>query len=116
MFILTLHDRLGNELSLGDLVKISDGKRFKFYTRIAYNQERKSISPFDTFSFHSVEKVDAIPDHAHKCDGEYWFVSDEIDESPEQGKDYLMSWRKCEHNLRRSMFRIKPLPLTNPEI
>ena len=64
MFTLELYDRKGNKLNIGDIVKISDGKNFTFYSEVKYLEKEKAIAPFHTFCFHSFEKVETVPDHA----------------------------------------------------
>ena len=53
MFKLELYDRKGNILSIGDIVKISDGKGFHFFSEVKFLEDEKCIAPFHTFSFHS---------------------------------------------------------------
>ena len=103
-FRLTLYDRNGIALNLGDIVKISDGHRFTFYSEVKYLAQEKTITPFHTFSFSSIEKVDKVPDYAIKSTEErydMWYLPNpDNDENGESHRDYLMSWRECEHNLR----------------
>lgn len=112
MFTLELYDRNGVKLQLGDLVKISNGKSFDFYSEVKYLPEEQIITPFHTFSFHSVVKVDEVPEGATKArEDRYnvWYLPnrDQIDTDPEAGERYLMSWRTCEYKLNEKMFRIK---------
>src|SRR5690606_21722707 len=100
------------ELNLGDIVKLSDGRIFNFYCEVKYLEDEKVITPFHTFSFHSVEKVDQVPANAKLSTEErykIWYVySDEaeLDENPEHGERYLMDWRQCEYLLEERMFQI----------
>lgn len=112
MFTLELYDRNGAKLQLGDLVRISNGRKFVFYTEIKYLPEECAISPFHTFSFHSVEKVDEVPEGCtqsqHETRFKVWYnKTHDEDLDPKSGKDYLMSWRSCELALEQKMFRIK---------
>jgi uncharacterized protein YrzB (UPF0473 family) len=115
--ILTIHDRKGNELKFGDIVKIdchSMGNYYTFYSEVKYLQESQSIAPFHTFAFHSVEKVDCIPDGAIASTEErykVWYECREIGEDeetpPKESFDrYLMEWRECEHLLEQKIFRV----------
>jgi hypothetical protein len=112
MFILKLYDRKGRELNTGDIVKISNGKYFTFWAEVKYLQKEKVITPFHTFSFHSFEKVDKVPENATKSTEDrynIWYVyQDEAEEDKEANKfeQYLMDWRICEHLLDDKCFRI----------
>ena len=112
MFTLELYDRNGVKLQLGDLVKISNGKSFDFYAEVKYLPEEQIITPFHTFSFHSVVKVDEVPKGAVKSSEErynVWYLlgRDQFDTDPEAGERYLQSWRACEYKLEQKMFRIQ---------
>jgi len=112
MFILELYDRDGVKLQLGDIVKISNGKSFDFYAEVKYLPEEQIITPFHTFSFHSVVKIDQIPENAVKSfETRYnvWYLPtrDQFDTDPEAGEKYLQSWRACEYKLEKKMFRIQ---------
>ena len=113
MFKLKLYDRLGNELHPGDIVKVSDGHNITFYSEVKYLQKEQCITPFHTFSFHSFEKVDKIPEGAVKCTEErynIWFThSPEVDraEAVKVADKYLINWRACEHLLEQRCFRIE---------
>lgn len=115
MFTLTIHDRSGNELHEGDFVKISDGKRFTFFAEVKYLEDIQVITPFHTFSFHSVEKVSEIPPEAKKSNEErygIWYIyheSAEPDEAAERFNRYLTSWRNCEYQLEKRSWRIKKI-------
>jgi hypothetical protein len=110
MFILKLFDRKGIELQLGDIVKISNGRHFNFFAEVKYLEEEKAITPFHTFSFHSFEKVERVPDEAIKStETRYniWYLPDpEEDSNSEIGEKYLMDWRACEHQLKQKCFQI----------
>lgn len=112
MFILKLYDRQGTELTLGDIVKVSNGKGFHFFSEIKFLEKEKCITPFHTFSFHSFEKVNSVPSGAVKSKEErynVWYLPSEIpDEEPEIGEKYLADWRQCEHLLEQKCFRIEP--------
>lgn len=113
MFTLELYDRIGNKLSLGDIVKVSNGREFTFFAEVKYLESEKVITPFHTFSFHSFEKVETIPEHAKKSTEErynIWYTySPELDEkeSAEYANKYLISWRVCEHLLEERCFRVE---------
>lgn len=113
MFKLELYDRKGNILSIGDIVKISDGKGFHFFSEVKFLEDEKCIAPFHTFSFHSFEKVDKVPENAVKSTEErynIWYLPSEIpDEEPQIGERYLIDWRQCEHLLQQRCFRIELL-------
>jgi hypothetical protein len=114
MFTLKLYDRRGKELHQGDIVAVSDGKRFTFYCEVKYLEKEKVIAPFHTFSFHSFEKVAAVPANAVESTEErykIWYVYNEeatADEAAERAERYLMDWRTCEHLLADRCFRIEP--------
>lgn len=116
MFKLTLHDRNGVELKLGDIVKISNGKTFTFYAEVKWLEKEKAIAPFHTFTYHSFEKVDKVPEKAIKriveAEYEWWFLCDEdaeTDEYAEEAKRYLTSWRDCETLLNSRSYQISLL-------
>ena len=112
MFTLKLFDRKGNELKEGDFVKISNGKEFTFFAEVKYIESEGIITPFHTFSFHSFEKVDKIPDEAKKSTEErydIWYMYSDDAEQDEKAPDfekYLMSWRECEHHLEKRSWAI----------
>jgi hypothetical protein len=103
MFTLKLYDRKGIELGIGDIVEISDGKTFTFYAEVKYLEKEKVITPFHTFSFHSFEKVDKVPEFAIKSTEErynIWYVQNDDrieDKGAGEAERYLMDWRCCEH-------------------
>jgi len=114
MFTLKLFDRKGIELQFGDIVKISNGKEFTFYAEVTYLQQEKLIAPFHTFSFHSFEKVDALPYNAIKATGEerynVWYTEDsELDAEHNEVaiKDYLIQWRECERLIEQGIYQIE---------
>lgn len=112
MFKLQLFDRLGNALNIGDTVKVSNGHNFSFYAEVKFLEKEQCITPFHTFSFHSFEKVDKVPEHAIKSTEErynVWYThSPEADpkESAAIAEKYLIDWRQCEHLLQSRCFRI----------
>ena len=113
MFILKLQDRKCNELKEGDIVKISDGKSFTFFAEVKYLEREGVITPFHTFSFHSFEKVDKVPDNAIKSTEErydIWYLYREEAEEDKEAEDfekYLMSWLECEHHLEKRSWKIQ---------
>jgi hypothetical protein len=115
MFILRLYDRNGTELKPGDIVQISNGRWMTFWCEVKFLEEECLITPFHTFSFHSFEKVDKVPDHAVKSTEErynIWYVyDDEADKDEESNKfdRFLSEWRHCEHLLETRMWRIEKL-------
>ena len=121
MFILKLYDRLGNELQLGDIVRISNGKAWNFYAEVTYLPDG-AIAPFHTFCFHSFEKVDKLPDGAVKSSETHYNIwykpSDELngdddDLTAEKYENYLSSWRSVEHWIEKECFRIYPMQNVN---
>lgn len=118
MFILRLYDRNGIELKLGDIVRISDGRRFQFYSEIKY-LDHGVITPFSTFSYHSIEKVSEVPEGATlSTETRYriWWInnSDEEDEEyADKFKAYLQSWRECETWIDNKCYRIDPMQNVN---
>lgn len=121
-FILTLHDRNGTELNMGDYVKICNrANEFEFFAEVKYLEDQKVITPFHTFSFHSFEKVTEIPKEAVKSHEErynIYYLEDpdfNSEDNAEQFKDYLMSWRECEHNIENRSYRIE-LIKENPQL
>lgn len=113
MFKLTLYDRKGIELKLGDIVKISNRKVCDFFARVTWLEQEKVIAPFHTFSFHSFEKVDNVPAAAVKSTEtryDIWYLhsDDKLDdEASENFEGYLMSWRECESQLNNRSWRIE---------
>ena len=112
MFILQLYDRDGTELHEGDLVKLSDGNSFTFFSRVKYLEEQQVIVPFHVFSYHSVIKIDKIPEGARKssCEERFdiWYMSDpEDDNDAESFDNYHMGWLECEHLIEKRSFRIQ---------
>jgi hypothetical protein len=109
MFILELYDRKGTKLNLGDIVKISDGRHFQFYCEVKYLEKECCITPFHTFSFISVEKVNKLPDDVVLSSEERYRIwyHPEKEEDDEVFENYLMSWRECEHELQHKCWRIK---------
>lgn len=115
MFTLSLYDRNGVALSEGDIVRVSNGRDFTFYSEVKYLEEEQAIAPFHTFSFHSFEKVDSVPEDAIKASEEryniWWPAATEEDLSPESGEKYLIDWRQCEHLLDKKVYRISKTEL-----
>lgn len=114
MFLVKLFDRNRKELSIGDIVAISDGKRLNFYCRITFLEKEQKLAPFHTFSFHSVEKVDKVPENATRCTEdryECWYMGSEAkpDESSSLHDKYLLDWRACERFLDKSCFDVVPV-------
>ena len=113
MFILKLQDRKGAELSIGDIVKVSNGKTIQFYCEVKYLEDEQVITPFHTFSFHSFEKVDKVPDNAIKTDEErygVWYVNNPEKDSVQQNEKvskYLIEWRSLECLLNKGIYRIE---------
>ena len=111
MFKLKLYDRNGVELHLGDIVKISNSGDFKFFAEVKYLPYEQVITPFGTFSFHSFEKVDSLPENAVKSTEErynIWYLEDpEKDDQAEDFKRYLIDWRECENNIQKRLWRIE---------
>ena len=111
MFKLKLYDRNGVELKLGDIVKVISGRNFQFFAEVKYLPDEQVITPFGTFSFHSFEKVDTLPDNAVKSTEErynIWYSEDpEKDDQAEDFKSYLLDWRECETNIEKRLWRIE---------
>lgn len=113
-FIMQLADRKGVALNEGDIVAISNGTRFTFYAEVKYLPEKKVISPFHLFSFHSFEKVESVPagaiGHIAEDNAVYWSVPEEAsqaDDEAGQFDKYLADWRQCEHLLQQRCYRIE---------
>jgi hypothetical protein len=111
MFTLHLYDRKGNELKEGDIVKISNGREFTFYAEVKYIAEERIITPFHTFSFHSFEKVDNLPEGAIRSTEErygIWYLpgEKEQDNEAESYEQYLSEWRQCEYLIDKRYWRI----------
>lgn len=115
MFKLELYDRIGNKLKIGDIVKVSNRDQFNFYAEVKYLEKEHCITPFHTFSFHSFEKVDKVPENAIKSTEErygIWYTNapeSDQKEATERAERYLLDWRQCEHLLGNGCFRIEPL-------
>lgn len=112
-FELTLYDRKGVQLNEGDIVKVSDGKSFKFYSEVKYLEKEQSIAPFHTFCFHSFEKVDKVPEGLNEGTGEeryrIWYdMNAEPDTDAKYYENYFMDWRKCER-MMESPWRVKKI-------
>ena len=113
MFKLELYDSKGNKLNLGDIVKISNGRNICFYAEVKYLEKENKITPFHTFSFHSFEKVDKLPENVIKSTEEryniYFTHDPETDkkEAVKHAEKYLIDWRQCEHLLEQGCYRIK---------
>lgn len=109
MFILELYDSFGNKLKMGDVVKVSNGRNFCFYAEVKYLEKEKVITPFHTFSFHSFEKIDTLPENLKKATEErynIWF-QDNTEEQRISAEGYLSDWRQCEHLLEKGCYRIE---------
>jgi hypothetical protein len=115
MFILTIHDRNGVELKEGDLVKISNAREFTFYSEVKWLEKEKVLAPFDTFSFHSFEKVDSIPLNAKKSTIESYDVwydfsnYTECDDKADVFKNYLASWWRIDIAVKNRSYQIKKM-------
>jgi hypothetical protein len=115
MFKLTLFDRNGTALKMGDIVKVSNGTGFQFYSEVKYLEDLKCIAPFHTFTFHSFVKVDKVPENAKLGKEErykIWYISDRVDDDPaevHEAERYLSDWRDCEHLLEQRCYRIELL-------
>lgn len=113
MFILKLYDRKGQELQLGDIVKVSNGRAFQFFARVTFLGAEQAIAPFHTFTFHSFEKVDKLPESVVKSTEErydIWYLPEELaelDTDADKFNHYLMDWRSCEHLLDNRCWRIE---------
>lgn len=111
MFTLELYDRLGQKLNIGDIVKISDGHHFKFFAEVKYFSDEKTITPFGTFSFHSFEKVEKVPETAIQSTEErykIWYENNpESDLKSKEYDHYLLEWRHLESLLSKKIFRIE---------
>lgn len=121
-FQLTIHDREGTQLNIGDIVMVSNRNEFTFYSEVKWIEERQVLAPFHTFSFHSFLKVDKVPDHAIKGnnpDYDIWYLEiPEVDDNAAEFSEYLSSWRECERQIEKAAFRIKLLksPITETQM
>lgn len=110
MYFLKLYDRLGNELIEGDIVKVSNGRGFTFYSEVKFLRDEEAIAPFHTFSFHSFEKVDQVPENSIEANEEryrIWYLpEEETDHLGASAEKYLLDWRACEHLLEERVYRI----------
>lgn len=113
-YILQLQDIKGAPLNEGDLVKISSSSgQTIFYSEVKYMEEEQAFSPFHTFAFHAIEKVESIPEAAIPTMSEeryrVWYLprSDDDSEPDDSGHEYITSWRECEYLLNRRCFSIK---------
>jgi len=112
MFILKLYDRKGVELQIGDIVAISDGKRFYFWAQVTFLEKENAIAPFHTFSFHSFEKVDRVPDGAVASTEERYKIWYKYEEDAAEDNEaynfghYLADWQDCERQLNKGAYKI----------
>lgn len=111
MFKLKITDRQGAELKEGDIVAISDRASFKFYAEVKYLEEQQVLAPFHTFSFHSFEKIEKVPDGAtlsSETRYKVWYDMNPVNDYKSRDfEGYLMSWRQCEHLLTTCYHIIK---------
>ena len=113
MFTLKLFDRKKQPLKEGDIVKISDSRQFTFFCEVKYLPKEKVITPFHTFSFHSFEKIDAVPQNAIKSTEErynIWYVYEENAEEDKAAnlfESFLTDWRVCERLIDSRCFDIE---------
>lgn len=110
-FILTIHDRAGNDLNIGDLVKvISSDRNIQFYSEVKFLEKEQVIAPFHTFCFHAFEKIDKLPEGLVLSTEErykVWYNPEPIeDDDFNVHSRYLTEWRECEHLLKERIFRI----------
>lgn len=111
-FKLILYDRKGNILNEGDIVRVyRTPSEYHFYAEVKYLPEEKMIAPFHTFSFHSFEKVDKLPENAIQSTNEkynIWYLDiPEQSDNTEHHESYLRSWRECEHCMENGCYRIE---------
>lgn len=107
MFLLKIKDRDGTPLNLGDIVEISDGRHIKFFARVQWLPTERALSPFHTFSFHSVRRVgdnvECLPDGVVQCTEprfDCWYLPEpRPDADASSHEHYLTEWRKCERFL-----------------
>ena len=114
-FILTLYDRNGKELEIGDIVKVQSDGRISFYAEVAWLEKEQALAPFHTFTFHSFEKADKLPENAIRAKEDrygLWYVED-AEEDESQHEKYLLDWRNCEYLINERVFRIRPNPQLN---
>lgn len=112
-FELTIHDRKGTELKEGDVVAVYDRRAYTFFAEVKWLESEQVLTPFHTFSFHSFEKVDSVPENAIQSTEErykIWYL-EESEEDNEDGnfEKYLSSWRDCESLLEKRAFRINKI-------
>jgi len=114
MFKLELYDSKGKKLELGDMVQINTEPscNVTFFSEVKYLEKRQIIVPFHNFSFHTIEKIDKLPDKVKLSDNKgynLWSITSEDSEDPEKEvSDYLLDWLECENLLAVGTFRIKP--------
>lgn len=109
-FILTIHDRKGVELNEGDVVAVFDRRNYTFFAEVKWLESEQVLTPFHTFSFHSFEKVDKVPENATLSTEErykIWYLP-EAEKDNEDGnfEKYLSGWRECEYLLENRCYRI----------
>lgn len=115
MFSLRLKDSKGDVLNFNDIVKLTNGNDLVFYVRITRHKESNKIIPFDTFSYHNVEKVKEVPNNAvysNQHGFDIWFLktSEKTEmESKSEFESYLSSWRLFENLRKKGIYEITPL-------
>lgn len=111
MFVLKLKDSNGTDLNIGDIVQVKNSRGTTFYSEVKYLEYEETITPFHSFAFHCIIKVDKVPDNAIKTDREerfnMWYCPDEKEVSEKDFHNYIMDWRACERRLEDKCFCIQ---------
>lgn len=113
-FILKIYDRKGTELHEGDIVRVFTGRQINghFYSEVKWLEKEQTLTPFHTFSLHSVEKVDKLPDNVvegKETRYKIWMDHDAQEDASgkEEFDQYFWDWKACEHQLDKKFYRIE---------
>ncbi len=108
MWQLRLYDSFQTELNEGDLVQIDSGRGNVFYAQVKLLEDENAFSPFHTFSFCKIRKIENLPSSAVKMDEDRydcWYDAGE-ELKQEDYNLYYYDWKSCESRMNERSFRI----------